>query len=137
MTNEPSTTKRVAGRILSIGIVVYTLIVGMICLRSVNTNPRTDDAEVEVIRASGHIFVMSKGRELERTDHLHEDLPRRDAARYYIRRVLRLDGAQRSVCRERMEKGHSMESTHKANACARAIEDLWSAAGHGRLDSKH
>src|SRR5260370_97691 len=46
MTNEPSTTKRVAGRILSIGIVVYTLIVGMICLRSVNTNPRTDDAEV-------------------------------------------------------------------------------------------
>ncbi len=46
MTNEPSTTKRRAGEILSIGIVVYTLIVAMICLRSVNTNPRTDDAEV-------------------------------------------------------------------------------------------
>src|SRR3954470_10577389 len=46
MTNEPSTTKRVAGIILSIVIVVYTLIIGMICLRRVNTNPRTDDAEV-------------------------------------------------------------------------------------------
>ncbi len=46
MTNEPSTTKRLAGRILSIGIIVYTLIVGAICLHSVSTNPRTDDAEV-------------------------------------------------------------------------------------------
>jgi multidrug efflux system membrane fusion protein len=46
MTNEPSTTRRRAGKILSIGIVVYTLIVGMICLHSVNSNPRTDDAEV-------------------------------------------------------------------------------------------
>jgi membrane fusion protein, multidrug efflux system len=46
MTNEPSTTKRIAGRILSVGIVVYTLIVGAICLHSVSTNPRTDDAEV-------------------------------------------------------------------------------------------
>jgi zinc/manganese transport system ATP-binding protein len=35
---------------------------------------RLYDAEVEVIRASGHIFVMSKGRNVERTDHLHEDL---------------------------------------------------------------
>jgi len=35
---------------------------------------RLYDAEVEVIRASGHIFVMSKGRDLERTDHLHEDI---------------------------------------------------------------
>src|ERR1700757_5371959 len=46
MTNEPSTTKRLAGRIVSFGIVVYTLIVGMICLHSVNASPRTDDAEV-------------------------------------------------------------------------------------------
>jgi multidrug efflux system membrane fusion protein len=46
MTNEPSTTKRLAGRILSIGLIVYTLIVGAICLHSVSTNPRTDDAEV-------------------------------------------------------------------------------------------
>jgi multidrug efflux system membrane fusion protein len=46
ITNEPSTTKRRAGEILSIGIVVYTLIVDMICLHSVNANPRTDDAEV-------------------------------------------------------------------------------------------
>src|ERR1700755_1522149 len=45
MTNEPSTTKRLAGRILSIGIIVYTLIVGAICLHSVSTTPRTDDAE--------------------------------------------------------------------------------------------
>ena len=35
---------------------------------------RLYDAEVEVIRASGHIFVMSKGHNVERTDHLHEDL---------------------------------------------------------------
>ena len=35
---------------------------------------RLYDAEVEVIRASGHIFVMSKGRNVEQTDHLHEDL---------------------------------------------------------------
>jgi zinc/manganese transport system ATP-binding protein len=34
---------------------------------------RLYDAEVEVIRASGHIFVMSKGSNVERTDHLHED----------------------------------------------------------------
>jgi membrane fusion protein, multidrug efflux system len=46
MTNETSTTKRIAGRLLSLGTVVYTLIVGIICLHSVNTNPRTDDAEV-------------------------------------------------------------------------------------------
>lgn len=35
---------------------------------------RLYDAEVEVIRASGHIFVMSKGGNLERTEHLHEHL---------------------------------------------------------------
>jgi zinc/manganese transport system ATP-binding protein len=35
---------------------------------------RLYDTEVEVIRASGHIFVMSKGSNLERTDHLHEEL---------------------------------------------------------------
>src|SRR3954469_21616064 len=46
MTNEPATTKRLSGRILSIGIVAYTLIVGAISLHSVSTNPRTDDAEV-------------------------------------------------------------------------------------------
>jgi zinc/manganese transport system ATP-binding protein len=34
---------------------------------------RLYDSEVEVIRASGHIFVMSKGHNVERTDHLHED----------------------------------------------------------------
>jgi zinc/manganese transport system ATP-binding protein len=33
---------------------------------------RLYDAEVEVIRASGHIFVMSKGHNVERTDHLHD-----------------------------------------------------------------
>jgi zinc/manganese transport system ATP-binding protein len=31
-------------------------------------------AEIEVIHAEGHIFVMSNGRNVERADHLHEDL---------------------------------------------------------------
>ena len=35
---------------------------------------RLYDAEVEVIHASGHIFVMSKGRNVEQADHLHDDL---------------------------------------------------------------
>jgi zinc/manganese transport system ATP-binding protein len=35
---------------------------------------RLYDADVEVVRASGHIFVMSKGQNVEGTDHLHEDL---------------------------------------------------------------
>ena len=30
--------------------------------------------EIEVIRAQGHIFVMSNGRNVERADHLHDDL---------------------------------------------------------------
>jgi zinc/manganese transport system ATP-binding protein len=32
------------------------------------------DADVEVIHASGHVFVMSKGRNVEQADHLHDDL---------------------------------------------------------------
>ena len=27
--------------------------------------------EIQVVRANGHIFVMSRGRDVERTDHLH------------------------------------------------------------------
>ena len=34
-------------------------------------------AEIQVIRADGHIFVMSQGRNVERADHLHDDLYRR------------------------------------------------------------
>jgi zinc/manganese transport system ATP-binding protein len=33
-------------------------------------------AEIQVIRADGHIFVMSQGRNVERADHLHDDLNR-------------------------------------------------------------
>jgi zinc/manganese transport system ATP-binding protein len=29
-------------------------------------------AEIHVVRADGHIFVMSRGRDVERTDHLHD-----------------------------------------------------------------
>jgi multidrug efflux system membrane fusion protein len=46
MTNEPSTKKRIAGKLLNVGIVLYTLSISVICLHSVSTNPRTDDAEV-------------------------------------------------------------------------------------------
>ncbi len=28
--------------------------------------------EINVLRADGHIFVMSGGRDVERTDHLHD-----------------------------------------------------------------
>ena len=28
--------------------------------------------EIQVVRAGGHIFVMSRGRDVERTDHLHD-----------------------------------------------------------------
>jgi zinc/manganese transport system ATP-binding protein len=28
--------------------------------------------EIQVVRADGHIFVMSRGRDVERTDHLHD-----------------------------------------------------------------
>jgi zinc/manganese transport system ATP-binding protein len=31
-------------------------------------------ADIQVIHADGHIFVMSNGRNVERPDHLHEDL---------------------------------------------------------------
>jgi zinc/manganese transport system ATP-binding protein len=30
-------------------------------------------AEIEVVRASGHIFVLSRGRDVERDAHVHED----------------------------------------------------------------
>src|SRR5262249_31414589 len=29
-------------------------------------------AEIQVVRADGHIFVMSRGRDVERVDHMHE-----------------------------------------------------------------
>jgi zinc/manganese transport system ATP-binding protein len=29
-------------------------------------------ADIQVVRADGHIFVMSRGRDVERTDHLHD-----------------------------------------------------------------
>jgi zinc/manganese transport system ATP-binding protein len=29
-------------------------------------------ADIQVLRADGHIFVMSRGRDVERTDHLHD-----------------------------------------------------------------
>lgn len=32
--------------------------------------------DIQVIRAEGHIFVMSQGRNLERANHLHDDLRR-------------------------------------------------------------
>jgi zinc/manganese transport system ATP-binding protein len=35
------------------------------------------DADIQVIRAEGHIFVMSKGRNVERDNHLHDELYRR------------------------------------------------------------
>jgi len=28
--------------------------------------------EIQVLRADGHIFVMSRGLDVERTDHLHD-----------------------------------------------------------------
>jgi zinc/manganese transport system ATP-binding protein len=28
--------------------------------------------EIEVLRAGGHIFVMSRGRDVERADHMHD-----------------------------------------------------------------
>ncbi|MGA7013370.1 MAG: ABC transporter ATP-binding protein [Pseudolabrys sp.] len=30
-------------------------------------------AEIQVVRADGHIFVMSRGRDVERVDHMHDD----------------------------------------------------------------
>jgi len=34
-------------------------------------------ADIQVIHAEGHIFVMSQGHNLERGNHLHDDLPDR------------------------------------------------------------
>jgi zinc/manganese transport system ATP-binding protein len=34
-------------------------------------------ADIQVIRAGGHIFVMSQGRNVERANHLHNDIYRR------------------------------------------------------------
>jgi zinc/manganese transport system ATP-binding protein len=28
--------------------------------------------DIEVVHAGGHIFVLSRGRDVERSDHLHE-----------------------------------------------------------------
>ncbi|MGB8038044.1 MAG: hypothetical protein WCF39_08265, partial [Pseudolabrys sp.] len=28
--------------------------------------------DIQVLRTDGHIFVMSRGRDVERTDHLHD-----------------------------------------------------------------
>jgi len=39
-------TKKRIGRIVSIGVIAYTLAIGAVGLRKVNTSPRTDDAEV-------------------------------------------------------------------------------------------
>ena len=30
-------------------------------------------ADIDVVRADGHIFVLSRGRDVERADHLHDD----------------------------------------------------------------
>jgi zinc/manganese transport system ATP-binding protein len=38
-------------------------------------------AEIQVIRADGHIFVMSQRRNVERADHLHDNLYRRPESR--------------------------------------------------------
>jgi zinc/manganese transport system ATP-binding protein len=29
-------------------------------------------ADIQVVRADGHIFVMSRGRDVERVDHMHD-----------------------------------------------------------------
>jgi len=33
---------------------------------------RLFDTEIEVLRAGGHIFVLSRGRDVERVDHMHD-----------------------------------------------------------------
>jgi zinc/manganese transport system ATP-binding protein len=30
-------------------------------------------ADIDIVRADGHIFVLSRGRDVERADHLHDD----------------------------------------------------------------
>jgi membrane fusion protein, multidrug efflux system len=46
MTTALSPQRRRAGRLLSIAVVIYTLVIGVVVLDKENTNPRTDDAEV-------------------------------------------------------------------------------------------
>lgn len=44
-TNSLSKKKR-NGRILSVGVIAYTLVIGVVALQKANSRPRTDDAEV-------------------------------------------------------------------------------------------
>jgi multidrug efflux system membrane fusion protein len=46
MTNQQAARKKHVGRVLSWGIVLYTIAVSAVALGVVNTSPRTDDAEV-------------------------------------------------------------------------------------------
>src|SRR3984957_2610819 len=46
MTNQQAARKKHIGRVLSWGIVLYTIAVSAVALGVVNTSPRTDDAEV-------------------------------------------------------------------------------------------
>jgi len=46
MADESSMRKKLVGKALSIGIVLYTCIVCVLSLHRVDVNPRTDDAEV-------------------------------------------------------------------------------------------
>jgi multidrug efflux system membrane fusion protein len=46
MTPESSPQRRTAGRLLSIAVVIYTIVIGFVVLDKENANPRTDDAEV-------------------------------------------------------------------------------------------
>ena len=36
--------------------------------------------DIDVVRADGHIFVMSRGRDVERSDHLHHEHPHHEPA---------------------------------------------------------
>jgi zinc/manganese transport system ATP-binding protein len=45
-------------------------------IEDVVTSPvlsRLYGTDIEVVRAGGHIFVLSRGRDVERSDHLHDD----------------------------------------------------------------
>jgi membrane fusion protein, multidrug efflux system len=46
MANELSNKKKRTGRIISFGVLAYTLIIGGVALHKTNSSPRTDDAEV-------------------------------------------------------------------------------------------
>jgi len=41
-----SSTRKTIGRFVSMGVIAYTIVIGAVGLRKVNTSPRTDDAEV-------------------------------------------------------------------------------------------